>query len=253
MLPRRTPLVLLVLFAASLPLLGCDTDRGAAPTTTTEATPKDSQDTFVAATETAAPAETKRSPRKPLPIPDEKPVEPTVEEHADEAEAKLAAVRELLVMNKSDQLSDQMTNSLVQSFASASPSVPSKTWNEISTILEKDKDTIDETLIPVYTKNFSLQELRDLIAFYKSPTGQRFRQIMPKVARDTQRLTTEWGQRRAKRIEALLKERGHLTNVAVGGPVPPKLPNAKEAAAKLLAEEAANKKGEADKVDSKPN
>jgi hypothetical protein len=36
----------------------------------------------------------------------------------------------------------------------------------------------------IYAKHFSAQELRDLLAFYKSPTGRKALQIMPTVTAD---------------------------------------------------------------------
>lgn len=50
---------------------------------------------------------------------------------------------------------------------------------------ELDLDTmLQEVVVPVYDKHFSESELRDLIAFYKSPTGQKMITAMPQLTAD---------------------------------------------------------------------
>ncbi len=43
---------------------------------------------------------------------------------------------------------------------------------------------IEEVSYPLYDKNFSESEIRDLIAFYRTPTGQRIISVMPKLMMD---------------------------------------------------------------------
>jgi hypothetical protein len=44
---------------------------------------------------------------------------------------------------------------------------------------------IDEIIVPLYDRNFSEAELRDLVAFYRTPTGQKTVSIMPKLVVET--------------------------------------------------------------------
>ena len=44
---------------------------------------------------------------------------------------------------------------------------------------------VEEIIIPIYDKHFSETELRDLIAFYKTPTGRKSTELMPELMKAT--------------------------------------------------------------------
>ena len=48
---------------------------------------------------------------------------------------------------------------------------------------------MDEMLIVVYDKFFTLEEIKDLLAFYKSPTGQKMVKLMPDIAAESMKVT----------------------------------------------------------------
>ena len=65
----------------------------------------------------------------------------------------------------------------------------------------------------IYAKHFSAPELRDLLAFYKSPTGKKALQIMPTVMAD---VTTQMMPRMDAfqrdlntRLEAVMQKHGY--------------------------------------------
>ncbi len=53
-------------------------------------------------------------------------------------------------------------------------------------------DEVIEELIPVYAKYFTETDLRELIAFYKSPTGRKHLDSVPKIIEDTMKVTTKY-------------------------------------------------------------
>jgi uncharacterized protein len=63
---------------------------------------------------------------------------------------------------------------------------------------------VEEIYLPTYLKHFSAQELREVIAFYRSPTGRKFAEKGPSLSRDAaQAINTKYGkdlQRRAARL-----------------------------------------------------
>jgi hypothetical protein len=52
-------------------------------------------------------------------------------------------------------------------------------------------EMINEVTYIVYDKHYTLEEIKELIAFYKTPTGQKVLKIMPAVAEDAMKLTQE--------------------------------------------------------------
>ncbi|MEC5399505.1 DUF2059 domain-containing protein [Uliginosibacterium sp. H1] len=51
-----------------------------------------------------------------------------------------------------------------------------------------------DRLVPVYDRLFSHDELRTIIAFYRSPTGARLLQALPAIQKETQTVGSTWGR-----------------------------------------------------------
>ncbi len=70
--------------------------------------------------------------------------------------------------------------------------------------LEKYKEVVNklqEEEMALYDKKFTQSELEDLLAFYKSPTGQKFVRCTTEIQRELQLITTQ------KYMQELLKIR----------------------------------------------
>lgn len=65
----------------------------------------------------------------------------------------------------------------------------------------------------VYATHFTVDELRQLSAFYRGPVGQKFLQVMPKVMQDSmsmgQKIGEQVGAEAHKRMIEELRKRGH--------------------------------------------
>jgi hypothetical protein len=109
-------------------------------------------------------------------------------------DASLAAAKELFNI-MSPQLMDQM---VAQSTASVWPEIASDmTKKKIDTATQSEirakfehvvKIFVDEEMIEapkIYAKYFSTAELRELTAFYQTPTGSKALRVMPNVMGDT--------------------------------------------------------------------
>lgn len=51
-----------------------------------------------------------------------------------------------------------------------------------------------DTIADIYARNFTLKELQDLIAFYQSPTGQKFLEKQPAIVQATMAAGSAFGQ-----------------------------------------------------------
>ena len=58
-------------------------------------------------------------------------------------------------------------------------------------------DELIKEIIPLYDKYFTEQELRDLVAFYSSATGQRLIQTTPYMLKDVTKISVEYFKRKA--------------------------------------------------------
>ena len=62
---------------------------------------------------------------------------------------------------------------------------------------------LEEVSYPIYDKNFTESELRDLIAFYKTPTGQKMIQIAPKM---TMEAMMAFNEKFTPKLQEFMKE-----------------------------------------------
>jgi len=132
----------------------------------------------------------------------------------------LAASRELMELTNANQSLDQMIMMLAP---------------QLSQLLEQAnpqqgqlvRQIVDEMVIPelrksipeavdsaatIYARTFTQAELNQVIAFYKTPTGQKFIDRMPGLMTELSQAGQEWGQRAAiKALQDLapkLREKG---------------------------------------------
>lgn len=93
----------------------------------------------------------------------------------------------------------------------------SKDINEIAAVMHKDYDSRVSDLIDanarIYATHFTEAELRDMLAFYKSPLGQKMIAEEPKVIDESMANAGQWADNLSQdvlaRMRAEMKKRGH--------------------------------------------
>ena len=60
-------------------------------------------------------------------------------------------------------------------------------------------------MIPIYDKHLSAEDLKELLAYYQSPFGQRMLKVLPEVARESQVAGFTLGQKAAQEAMEELK------------------------------------------------
>jgi hypothetical protein len=72
---------------------------------------------------------------------------------------------------------------------------------------------VAELMAQVYARNFTVDELHDLQAFYRTPTGQKLTQVMPVIAQQSMLVGQQWGKSLTAELRARitdeLRKRGH--------------------------------------------
>jgi uncharacterized protein len=157
---------------------------------------------------TAVPAEAQQK-NAPAPTTALKPASP----------AALAAAKEILAMknasamyaNAVPNLVEQTKNALMQSNLNYQ-----KDLNEVALIVAKTlagrEKEIGDGMAQVYANEFSEQELKDLVNFYKSPLGQKLLTSEPRAIQFSMSYMNQWAQQFAEVINgqfrAEMKKRG---------------------------------------------
>ncbi len=81
------------------------------------------------------------------------------------------------------------------------------------TMGEIDKASYYKRMVPIYEKHLTKEEVRELIAFYKSDVGKKITSVLPDIMKESLSAAQAWGkdiaQRIRPKIEQKLREMGY--------------------------------------------
>jgi hypothetical protein len=126
--------------------------------------------------------------------------QPTAEAHA--------TARKLVDLMTAPLKSGQMADMLVQAQVQANPNL--KPYDEVmhrwvKSIFEGDE--YDTAMVTLYEEAFSPDELKALLAFYSTPTGQKAIAAMPEVMQKGMMIGVNLAQKHVAELTAMIKER----------------------------------------------
>ncbi len=126
---------------------------------------------------------------------------------AQPSPAAIAAAKEILAMKHASAI-----------YASAVPNIVERTkeqliesnlnyqkdLNEVSVVVAKSlagrEQEIGEGMAKVFASEFTEQELKDLVTFYKSPLGQKLLNTEPKAIQESMAYMDQWAQQFAQTV-----------------------------------------------------
>lgn len=133
--------------------------------------------------------------------------------------AAIAAAKEILAMKNASamyasavpNIVEQTKNALLQSNLNYQ-----KDLNEVAVIVAKNlagrEKEIGDGMAKVYANEFSEQELKDLVTFYKSPLGQKLLSTEPRAIQFSMAYMNQWAQLFAETVNgqfrAEMRKRG---------------------------------------------
>jgi hypothetical protein len=134
---------------------------------------------------------------------------------------KDALIRELMAITGAErntaQMVDQVLPPMMGEMGKLFPSVPKNVWPE----MESEMKAIFRQEIPAfvaasgraYSRHYSAEEISGLLAFYKTPLGQKMLAVTPEIIRESSMAGMAWGQeigqRAAQRVMDRLKAQGY--------------------------------------------
>lgn len=134
--------------------------------------------------------------------------------------AATATAKELITVTGATGLFNPLISGVVEQakilFLQQDPSL-AKDLNEIALKLRTDlaprMSELTEEVARLYTADFSEQELKDILAFYKSPAGQKLLVKQPQVVDGSMKFAQTWANQLSDHVIATmreeLKKRGH--------------------------------------------
>ncbi len=155
--------------------------------------------------------------------------------HADElTAAKRADIRSLIqltdVNNLPSQFADMTSLQILQQLQSRrgdlTPQAAKAVQQEMQTFFKENNSVIMDRIEPVYASNFTHQEIKEMLVFFKSPAGKKFSGTMPAVLRESIQSGQAWAQSQKTPIESRVKVRLKKEGIDLDQPPAPKQPAA---------------------------
>jgi hypothetical protein len=133
--------------------------------------------------------------------------------------AAIAAAKEILAMKHASAMYQNAVPNLVERTKEqliSSNLNYQKDLNEVSIIVAKKlagrQEEIGEGMAKAFASEFTEQELKDLVTFYKSPLGQKLLTAEPKAIQDSMAFMNQWAQQFAEVVNgefrAEMRKRG---------------------------------------------
>ncbi len=119
-------------------------------------------------------------------------------------------LNQMLVAMKSEMrnLTRQILNQMLVAMKSEYPQVPQKFWDTFIAEIKPD-DMINE-FIPLYSKYFTNDEIKQMIAFYQTPLGQKTLSVMPQLSSESTAIGLRYGKEAAARAIQKLEAEGYI-------------------------------------------
>ncbi|MBK1986533.1 DUF2059 domain-containing protein [Sphaerospermopsis aphanizomenoides BCCUSP55] len=119
-------------------------------------------------------------------------------------------IKKLLEITGTRNLTQQILKQMLNSMKAEYPQVPAKFWDTFAAELNPD-DMIKE-YIPVYSKYFTNEDIKGMIAFYQSPLGQKTLTLLPQISQDSTEIGMRYGRAAAQRAIEKLQSEGYIRN-----------------------------------------
>ena len=128
-----------------------------------------------------------------------------------------AEVRRLLELTGADAIGMQVMDQLFTALRRGASEVPENVWQEVTDEFRQEfarSGGFSELLIPIYSKYFTREELKELITFYESPTGRKLTNALPSIVRESFDAGQEKGRQVIKQLQERFKNRGYAVPIA---------------------------------------
>ncbi len=108
---------------------------------------------------------------------------------AEPSESEKVA-RQLLEASGATKMVPVVTEQIIQQQRKSMPDIPETFWKEF--IEEINPEEFNEKMSTVYANHFSVGEMNEIIAFYKTPAGKKFIVKLPEIAQESRGVFREW-------------------------------------------------------------
>jgi Uncharacterized protein conserved in bacteria len=117
-------------------------------------------------------------------------------------------ILKFLRISGTDKLANQMMDAMIPQLNQIVPGIPDRFW-----VRFKEKVNTDDLLyacVPVYSKYYTHDDIKQLIKFYESPIGKKMAEVTPLLTQETMTIGQKWGEKLGQDIVDELIKEGYL-------------------------------------------
>ncbi|MFQ5781150.1 MAG: DUF2059 domain-containing protein [Nitrospiria bacterium] len=112
--------------------------------------------------------------------------------------------RELLEVSGASKQGRRVTDQIIGSQRKRMPDIPERFWDDLKA--EVDPDDLNLQIIPIYAKHFTVEEMRAIIAFYKTPAGRKLLSKLSVITKESLEAGRKWEMALRMKITKRLQE-----------------------------------------------
>ena len=116
-------------------------------------------------------------------------------------------IRRLMEVMGAGQMGLQMMNQMLGPMKEMMPEVPEEIWTRF--IAKVDPGELTELIVPIYAEYFTHDEIKGLLAFYRTPLGKKVIATMPAIMQESMVAGQKWGEQLAQEVVDELKAEGY--------------------------------------------
>jgi hypothetical protein len=115
-------------------------------------------------------------------------------------------VHKLLKVSGTTQMMEQVIDAMIVHIKQMQPGIPDVFWNKLKAKLT-DGEFLD-MFVPVYTKHYTHDEIKQLLKFYDSPIGRKMVKVSPAMLQESMAIGEKFGEKIGQEIAKELQAAG---------------------------------------------
>lgn len=117
-------------------------------------------------------------------------------------------IRNLLNLTGTKKLVRQQINQFINIIKTQYPQVPAKYWSTF--LAETNVDELINRIIPIYSKYYTNEDIKELLKFYQTPLGKKTIATLPQITTESTEIGRQYGVEVAKRAIQKLEAEGYI-------------------------------------------
>ncbi len=134
----------------------------------------------------------------------------TFSSFAQDKDAYKDAVSTMFQVSGSEAAFSTAIDQMFNMFKVQYPDISEETWLELKKEFDAaSMDDLVERMVPIYQKHLTLEGIQGVIAFYRTPVGQKYAEKTPLITQESMQIGQQWGMEIGKEFARRMTKKGY--------------------------------------------